>query len=122
MIKYSYVFALFHRCIPVAISYQGTVYTVTEIEDGAFMNCKKLKKVTIPSNITRIGKNAFKGCKKLKTIIIKTSWLKKSTIGTDAFKGIYKKPTFKCPKKKLTSYKKWIKKSGAPKKAKYKKN
>ena len=108
--------------IPSAVSYQGTIYRVSEIEDGAFMNCKKLKKVTIPSYVTRIGKNAFNGCKKLKTIIIKTRKLKKNTIGTGAFKGIYKKPTFKCPKKSLKSYKKWIKKSGAPKKAKYKKN
>jgi hypothetical protein len=75
----------------------------------------------IPKKVKKIGKKAFYGCKKLKTITIKTTKLKKSTIGSKAFKGIYKKAKFKCPKSKLKNYKKWLKKAGAPKKAKYKK-
>ena len=71
----------------------------------------KLKKVIIEKNIQKIAKNAFKGCKKLKKVTIKTTKLK--SIGTNAFKGIYKKATFKVPKKYLKKYKKmFTKKTG----------
>lgn len=56
----------------------------------------------------RLLKNAFKGCKKLKKVTIKAAKLK--SIGKNAFKGIYKKATFKVPKKQLKKYKKLIKK------------
>ncbi len=94
---------------------------VATIGDSAFYKCTSLTSVTIPKKVKKIGKKAFYGCKKLKTITIKTTKLKKSTIGSKAFKGIYKKAKFKCPKSKLKNYKKWLKKAGAPKKAKYKK-
>ena len=107
--------------IPKTVTYKGVKYKVTKIENGAFMNCKILKKVTISSYITTIGKNAFKGCKNLKKVNIKSTKLKKKSFGKSAFKKINSKVTFKCPKSKLKSYKKWLKKAGAPKKAKYKK-
>lgn len=130
--------------VPDNVIINGKKYPVTEIKKGAFKGSKKLQKITIGSNVTtigistfegctslksivipkkvkKIGKKAFYGCKKLKTITIKTTKLKKSTIGSKAFKGIYKKAKFKCPKAKLKNYKKWLKKAGAPKKAKYKK-
>ena len=107
--------------IPKSVTYKGVKYKVTKIENGAFMNCKSLKKVTISSYITTIGKNAFKGCKNLKQVNIKSTKLKKKSFGKSAFKNINSKVTFKCPKSKFKSYKKWLKKAGAPKKAKYKK-
>ena len=67
-------------------------------------------------NIESIGKGAFAGCKKLKTVNIKSTKLK--TIGSKAFKTIKIGAKFKCPKEKLKNYKKLLKKSGLPKKAK----
>ena len=57
-------------------------------------------------NVTSISQYAFKDYKKLKTT------------GKDAFSGIRKKATFKCPKKQKDAYKKLIKKN-APKNAKF---
>ena len=94
---------------------------IKEVGDNTFSKCIKLKKVTIGKNTTKVGKNAFNGCKSLKTIVVKSTKLTKNSIGKNAFKGISKKATFKCPKKQLKNYKKWIKKAGAPKTAKYKK-
>ncbi len=98
---------------------KGIVYKVTTIEANAFKNNKKLKTVTIGSNVKIIDKNAFYGCTNLKKVTIKSKVLSK--IGKRAFKGTYKKIKFICPKKKLKKYKKMIKKSSAPKKALYKK-
>ncbi|MBO4862881.1 MAG: Ig-like domain-containing protein [Eubacterium sp.] len=106
--------------IPDTITIGDKVYPVTTIGKNAFKGYKKLTKVTIGKNVTKIGSKAFYKAKKLKTIIIKTRKLKKKSIGSKAFKGIYKKAKFKCPKSKKKNYKKWIRKAGAPKKAKYK--
>ena len=92
---------------------------VTTIGDSAFANCKALTSITIPKKVKSIGKNAFAGCKKLKTVTFKGT--KVTKIGSKAFKTIKKGATFKIPKKKFSKYKKLIKKSGAPKKPKYKK-
>lgn len=35
--------------------------SVTEISDGAFSKCPKLKKITIPKSVTKIGKGALPG-------------------------------------------------------------
>ena len=130
--------------VPDSISVCGKSYPVTDISANAFKNCAKLKSVklgknvttigdnafykctsltsiVIPKSVKTIGKKAFYGCKKLKKVTIKTTKLKKKTIGSKAFKGVYKKVSFKCPKSKVKNYKKWIKKAGAPNKAKYKK-
>ena len=130
--------------IPAAVTIDGVTYRVTSIADNAFANNKKLKKVTIGSNITTIGKKAFYkctsftkitipskvkkigkqtfyGCKKLKTITIKTTKLTSKNVGSKAFKGIYSKATIKVPKSKLTSYKKILKAKGVSSKAKIKK-
>ncbi|MCI8308221.1 MAG: leucine-rich repeat protein, partial [Lachnospiraceae bacterium] len=79
---------------------------VTHIEAGAFKNCKKLKSVTIGSNIRTIGKRAFKGCAALKKIKIQSGKLKK--VGKDAFSGIYKNATVTAPKKQAKKYKKFL--------------
>lgn len=89
---------------------------VTTIGDGAFQGCSKLTKVTISEKVTKIGKNAFYNCKKLKTIVVKTNSLK--SVGKSAFKNIAKSATIKVPKKKLTAYKKLLKKSGLGSKVK----
>lgn len=107
--------------VPATVTYNGKKYKVTCIFDEAFMDCSTLKKVTIGKNVDEIGDDVFKNCNNLKNIIIKSTKFTKGSIGKNAFKGISKKATFKCPKKQLKNYKKWIKKAGAPKTTKYKK-
>ena len=93
---------------------------VTSIGDKAFYNCKSLQKVTIPAKVTKLGKQAFANCKKMKLITIKSSKLTAKSVGSKAFKGIYKKPTIKVPKKKKKVYKRILIAKGMPKKAKIK--
>ncbi len=106
--------------IPKTIKYNGKTYKVTEIKANAFKGMKKLTTVTIGANIKTIGKSAFQNCAKLKTITIKTKKLTASSVKSNAFKGIYKKATFKCPKGKAAAYKKILLKKGAPKTCKFK--
>ncbi len=108
--------------IPSTIKYKGVTYKVTAISKNAFKNNKKIKKVTIGKYVTKIGANAFYKCKKLKTIVVKTSKLKKNTVGKKAISGIYKKAIIKVPKSKVKSYKKvFTSKTGYKKTMKIKK-
>ena len=93
---------------------------VTAIAPGACAKMTKLKKVTIPSTVKTIGKKAFYGCRKLKEIIIKTTKLKKNTVGAKALSGIYKKALIKCPKSKKAFYKKILLKKGLKKSVRFK--
>ena len=95
-------------------------YQVTAIASRAFVNRKKLKKVTIGANVSKIGKYAFYGCTNLKTITIKSTKLTASTVGSKAFSKIYTKATIKIPKAKKTAYKKILLKKGVTKKMKFK--
>lgn len=90
--------------IPNTVTIDGIIYKVTSISKNAFKNNKKVKKITIGSNITSINANAFSGCKKLKTITVKSKNIK--SIGKNAFKGINAKAKIKVPSSKLTKYKK----------------
>lgn len=45
--------------IPESVNYNGSVYTVTEIGDRAFLNCRKLKEIIFPNTIKRIKEFAF---------------------------------------------------------------
>ena len=105
--------------IPSTILVNGKFYKVAEIKAGAFDGMKKLTAVTIGVNVKTIGKCAFRNCRKLKTITIKTKKLTDSSVKSDAFKGIYKKATFKCPDGFRDAYKKILLKKGAPKTCKF---
>ena len=59
--------------IPATVTYEGMIYSVTSIEDGAFFGCSSLTAVTIPENVTSIGDNAFRGCSSLTSITIPKS-------------------------------------------------
>ena len=101
--------------IPATVKINNVTYKVTSIAANAFKNNKKLKKVVIGKNITKIGKKAFYGCSKLKNITVKTTKLTKKNVGSQAFKGIHKKATFKVSKKKISSYRKIFRARGAAK-------
>ena len=111
--------------IPSSVTIGNVAYKVTSIENNAFKNNKKLKKVTIASSVTSIGKKAFYNCKNLRSVIIKTKKLTASSIGKKAFAKAgsknYRKLQVKVPSKKLTLYKKILKKKGLSAKAKIKK-
>ena len=69
--------------IPDTVSFQGSEYSVTEIRADAFMESKKLKKVSIGSRVKNIGNSAFASCSKLKTV---TGGENLTEIGNKAFK------------------------------------
>jgi hypothetical protein len=58
--------------------------TVTHIARGAFMECKRLKNVTIGKGVTSIGEAAFSECSNLASIVIPESV---TSIGEQAFMG-----------------------------------
>ena len=99
--------------IPNAIKIGGVKFTVTQLGNNAFKNCRKLTKVTIGTNVIKIGSNAFNGCVKLTSVNIKTTKLSK--IGAAAFKGTYKNIKVKVPKKQYDKYYKMITKAKLPK-------
>lgn len=94
---------------------------LTTIEEAAFKNCKTLSSFTMPKTLKYIGKQAFYGCRKMKTLTIKTTKLKNSTVGKQAFKKTYAKMKIKAPKSKCKSYKTILRKKGLSKKATIKK-
>lgn len=94
---------------------------VVKIGNNSFTNCRNLSSITVSETVRIIGKRAFYNCKNLKTIIIKTSALSTKTIGSNAFTGIYKKPTIKVPAKQMKTYKKLFGLKGMSSKAIYKK-
>lgn len=94
----------------------GTNAKVTSVGKKAFKGCKKLKKITIGTEVVSIGANAFTNCKNLRTIVIKSKKLK--TLSKSAWKGISSKTTIKVPKSKYKTYKKLFQKKGLKKSVK----
>ena len=105
--------------VPDTVITRGQKLKVTAIADKAFYKARNLTAVTIGKYVKKIGAKAFYGCGKLKKITIRTAKLTGKTVGANAFKGLYAKAVFKCPKAKLKAYKALFRKKGAPKKAKY---
>lgn len=57
--------------IPESVTYKGITYSVTEIGNEAFANCKMLESISVPSTVVQIGKescSAFRGCTSLKRV------------------------------------------------------
>lgn len=109
----------FYNCKKLKTVSISSSAKLTEVGESAFQNCVRLTKITLPKKVTVIGTKAFYKCKKLKTITIKSSSL--TTVGSNAFKGIYKKATIKVPKKKLAAYKILLKGKGQKSTVKIKK-
>ena len=68
--------------IPSRVSYNGTLYHVTAIGEGAFEECSGLTSVTIPESVTHIKNGAFMNCTGLTGIAIPNSV---TAIGEGAF-------------------------------------
>jgi hypothetical protein len=70
--------------IPEEFTYDGVVYSVTNIGKSTFRNSKELTSVYIPNSVTTIEENAFYGCKSLTTMTVPYSV---TNIGSKAFVG-----------------------------------
>ena len=68
--------------LPEYVTFEGVVYSVTSISEGAFFYCSGLTYVTIPNSITKIGEGAFRGCSGLTSVTIPNSV---TSIGDRAF-------------------------------------
>ena len=77
--------------IPSVVSHDGHNYTVTAIGDSAFMNCRHLANVELPSTVTSIGRCAFMNCSELNYQTVRESV---TTIGEYAFKNCTKMSAF----------------------------
>lgn len=51
--------------IPETVTYQGTTYTVVDIDGSTFKGSVNLTEVTIPATVTLIGNKVFQGCTNL---------------------------------------------------------
>ncbi|SKA63046.1 Leucine rich repeat-containing protein [Eubacterium uniforme] len=89
------------------VKINGYKYKVISIGENAFYGNKKIKKVSIGKNVKEIKEGAFANCKKLKRIVIKTKKLKK--IGKKAYSGVKKNCVIVVPKNMKKYYKKLIK-------------
>ena len=56
--------------IPLSVTYNGKIYTVTTIGSSAFRDCSGLTSITIPNSVASIGNGAFYGCSGLTKVIV----------------------------------------------------
>lgn len=96
--------------LPDWIEVGTKIYKVTEIGEGAFMNCKSLKKVKLGKFVTVVKTKAFYNCKNLKDMAVRSATLK--SIGKNALKKTNKKLLIKTSKTKAKKYKKLFAKKG----------
>ncbi len=68
--------------IPETVTYNGTVYTVTNIGSEAFYQCTDITSVIIPASVKSIEYNTFAECTGLKSLTIKEGV---TSIGERAF-------------------------------------
>lgn len=108
-------------CCPKLKTLNVKSKSVTKIAASMFAGLDKLASASFAGNVASIGKKAFNGCKALKALTIKSTKLKASKIGANAFTGTAAKITVKVPKAKLKTYKKLFIKKGLSKKANFKK-
>lgn len=87
----------------------GVSFKITAVGSKAFANFKKLKSVTIGSNVKKIESKAFYGDSALKKITIKSKNL--TSVGSKAVKNINKKAVIQVPSGKVSKYKKLFKSS-----------
>lgn len=99
--------------VGASVTIKGTKFAVRQIGSSAFAKCKKLKNITLGSNVVKIGKKAFYNCPKLRKITVKSK--KITGVGSNALKGIHRKAKVKVPSTKFKKYKKLFRKKGQKK-------
>ncbi|MDE6024182.1 MAG: leucine-rich repeat protein [Lachnospiraceae bacterium] len=62
--------------VPDTVKFKGKTFKVTSVYKGAFKNKTGITGVTIGKNIKTIGSEAFRGCKKLKTVTLNSNLTK----------------------------------------------
>lgn len=72
--------------IPMQVTYNENVYSVTSIDNFAFENCNDLTSVIISNGIMSIGKEAFAECTGLLSITVSPTM---NSIDIDAFEGCH---------------------------------
>lgn len=72
--------------IPSTVINNGSSYSVTEIEDNAFIECKNITEIVVPETVTTIGGGSFAYCSSLKTLDLGSGV---KTIGADLYTGLY---------------------------------
>ncbi len=63
---------------------EGKTYTVVGIGNSAFVHCRSLTAVTVPSTVSYIGNAAFQNCRNLNTVNLPEAV---TTIGDEAFEN-----------------------------------
>lgn len=56
--------------IPATVTYNGTSYTVTRIDERAFENCTNLTTVVMPNSVSYVGAYAFYKCSALNSVTL----------------------------------------------------
>ena len=72
--------------IPKTVTYNNSIYSVTNIEEYAFNYCSDITSITIPSSIMTIGKNAFNQCAEINEVHIEdlAAWCKINFMTTNS--------------------------------------
>lgn len=89
--------------IPSTITYEGSTYTVTAIQDYAFYLCSELISINIPSSVNSIGRLAFSCSPSLKAIIVNSDNPSFSSVGGILFNKD-KTILYHCPGGKTGNY------------------
>lgn len=71
--------------IPSKVTYNGNDYTVVEIDGDAFIECRNIAKIVVPSSVTKIGGGSFAYCSSLETLDLGAGV---KTIGADLYTGL----------------------------------
>lgn len=96
------------------VDYNGYRFKVTAIRKNAFKNYKRFISVEIGASVKKIGAKAFYGCSKLGTVTFSSKKYTTKSIGAKAFAKVRFNAFVIVPEKKLTAYKKLLKKKGIP--------
>ncbi len=96
--------------IPDTVVHQNISYRVTSVGKKAIYKNKKVKSITVGSNVASIERQAFANNKKLSKITVRSTAL--SSISKNAIKGNSKKLVVKVPGSRMKAYKKMFKKAG----------
>lgn len=71
--------------IPSKVFYNGSEYKVIVIIGDAFIECRNITKIVVPSTVTTIGGSSFAYCSKLETLDLGAGV---TNIGADLFTGL----------------------------------